>query len=242
MNQTEKSPPRIQVLSIEDDPAIRRLLRSSMESSAFRLRLASSAAQGIEAIAKRPPEIVLIDISLPDRNGLDLIKQIRQWSAIPIIALSAHSEQKVKIECLMAGANDYVTKPFSISELFARMRAVLRRKSTLAVSNPWPVFVAGSLKVDLMNRRTWIADQEVYLTHLEFKLLATLIKYAGRVVSHEQLLEEVWGEEYSKESQYLRVYIGYLRKKLEGVSSGQVIVNEPRVGYRLSDEIAAYTS
>lgn len=238
----EKSPPKFQVLSIEDDPAIRRLLRTTMMETPFRLRLAPSAAQALELIAKKPPELILVDLHLPDGSGLELIKKIRQWSAIPIIALSADGEPRSKVDCLLAGANDYVTKPFGLKELVARMRAALRRANVPAAASLWPIFQAGPLYVDLINRTVQVNGEEVFLTHLEFKLFATLIKYSGQVVGHEQLLEEVWGQEYAKEAQYLRVYIGYLRRKLEVAGMPQLIVNEPRIGYRLSEQLLTMDS
>lgn len=225
--------PKISVLAIEDDSAIRHLLRASFQGTDFKLIEAETASEGIEAITRKRPEIVLLDMGLPDNHGLHVIRTVRGWSNLPILVISGHGEEEKKIEALEAGADDYVTKPFGVLELFARMKVALRHASNLAPGTD-PVFESGDLRFDRATREVMVRGERVHLTPLEFNLFAALVKHAGKVVTQRQLLTEVWGEEYTEESQYLRVYIGYLRKKIElEPENPTLIVTESRVGYRL---------
>jgi two-component system, OmpR family, KDP operon response regulator KdpE len=223
------------ILAIEDDGAIRRLLRSSFDTNEYRLIEAESAQEGIEAITKRKPDVVLLDLGLPDQDGLSVVTTVRGWSQVPIIILSAQGQEDIKVQVLEAGADDYITKPFGVSELLARVKVALRRTAFSPSAGEDPIFEAAQLRLDRASRKVWVHGEEVHLTPIEYKLLCVLVQYAGRVVTHRQLLGEVWGSEYSEDSQYLRVYIGYLRRKIEpNEDSDKILVNEPRVGYRLA--------
>lgn len=227
------TPIKYRVLLIEDDVPIRRLLRAAMEDTEFKLLEADTGARGLELAAHKNPDVILLDLGLPDLDGALIIERVREWSQIPIIVLSARGQERYKVHCLGIGADDYVTKPFGVAELLARVRANLRRTPNSAESIEVPVFEHGDLKVDMSARRIEIRGEEVHLTPLEYRLLCTLIRHAGKVVTHQQLLQEVWGPEYSDESQYLRVYMGYLRKKLE-TGDQKLFLTEPRIGYRLA--------
>ena len=222
------------ILIVEDDAAVRRLLRSLLDTDNFRTLEATTAQEGIDLITKKNPDVMLLDLGLPDGDGLGIVELVRGWSQIPIIVLSGQGNEDKKVQCLEAGADDYVTKPFGVSELLARIKVALRRTALAPRSDEEPVFEAAQLKVDRSLRRVWVHDEEVRLTPIEFKLLCVLVKHAGRVVTHRQLLTEVWGNAYSEDAQYLRVYIGYLRRKIEPhPHSAKLLVNEPRIGYRL---------
>lgn len=222
---------KAQVLVIEDDPAIRKLLRASVAGTGLKLVEVESGQAGIEAAAKDQPDLILLDLGLPDMLGIEVVNTVRGWSAVPIIVLSAHGQEKLKVECLEAGADDYVTKPFGVSELIARIRVAIRRSILAQSPTGEAAFESGPLRVDLASREVTLNDERVHLTPLEYKLLTVLIRHAGKVVTHRQLLSEVWGPEYAEESQYLRLYVGYLRKKLP--TPEPLIANEPGVGYRL---------
>ncbi len=219
------------ILLIEDDPAIRRMLSIAFQDTGLTAVEAGTGQEGIKAVANHHPDLILLDIGLPDISGLEVVQNVRTWSKVPIIILSANGQEHLKVECLESGADDYVTKPFGVAELMARIRVVLRRESLAQAASESPVFELGSLRVDMATRDVSISGERVKLTPLEYKLLVTLIKHAGKIVTHRQLLAEVWGQEYVEESQYLRLYIGYLRKKLQDGAS--FILNEPGVGYRL---------
>jgi two-component system KDP operon response regulator KdpE len=227
--------PKVTILAIEDDAAIRRLLKSALNPDEYRLIEAETAQDGIDQITKRNPDLVLLDLGLPDRDGLSVVELVRGWSQVPIIVLSGQGQEEVKVLCLEAGADDYVTKPFGVSELLARIRVALRRTAMAPSAGEDPVFEAAQIKLDRASRKVWVHGEEVHFTPIEYKLLCALVQYAGKVVTHRQLLTEVWGSEYSEDSQYLRVYVGYLRKKLEPrEDSEKILINEPRVGYRLA--------
>jgi two-component system, OmpR family, KDP operon response regulator KdpE len=219
------------ILLIEDDPAIRRMLSIAFQDSGLTAIEAGTGQDGIKAVARHQPDLILLDIGLPDMSGLDVVESVRSWSKVPIIILSANGQEHLKVECLECGADDYVTKPFGVAELMARIRVVLRREASAHAAEETPIFESGTLKVDMTSRDVYNRGKKVKLTPLEYKLLITLIKHAGKIVTHRQLLGEVWGPDYTEESQYLRLYIGYLRKKLEDGAS--FILNEPGVGYRL---------
>ena len=223
------------MLIVEDDPAIRRLIQVGMGETSMRIVEAETAADGIELAARRKPDVILLDLRLPDGEGMSVLKAVRSWSSVPIIVVSAREQEDLKVAALEAGADDYITKPFGLGELWARVRAALRRGTQAGVSPQDSVFEAGDLFIDFAARKVKVRNEEAHLTPLEYKLLTVLAKHAGKVVTHRQLLSAVWGDEYSEESQYLRVYMGYLRKKLElDPSRPTILLTEPRIGYRLS--------
>lgn len=234
LNPSESTTP-IPVLVIEDDIAILRLLRAAFEGTPYHLIEAQSAQEGIDAIVKRRPELILLDLGLPDVDGREVIKTVRGWSTTPIIIVSGSGQEEMKVEALENGADDYVTKPFGVGELLARMAVALRHAAGSFGAGGDAVFESGELKIDRSSRDVFVRGERVQLTPIEYKLLLTLAKYAGKVVTHRQLLVEVWGPEYTEEAQYLRVYMGYLRKKVElNPEKPAMLLNEPRVGYRLA--------
>jgi two-component system, OmpR family, KDP operon response regulator KdpE len=222
------------VLVIEDEPQIRRFLRATLSAHGYRLVEAATAQEGLMHAATRQPEIVILDLGLPDLDGLELTRQLREWSTMPIIVLSARGQESDKVAALDAGADDYLTKPFGVGELLARMRVALRHMARTMQEPGEAVFTVGDLRVDMARRQVFVAHQEVHLTPIEYKLLTTLVRYAGKVVTHHQLLREVWGPGASSETHYLRVYMGQLRHKLEAnPARPRYLVTESGVGYRL---------
>jgi two-component system KDP operon response regulator KdpE len=220
------------ILLIEDERQMRRFLRVSLSANGYELVEAETAEAGMTLAASHNPELVLLDLGLPDVDGLEVTQRLREWTHVPIIVISARGQEEDKIKALDAGADDYLTKPFGVGELLARIRVALRRAS--AADDGEAVFTLGDLKVDLGRRQVLMADKEVHLTPIEYKLLALLVKHAGRVLTHRQILREVWGPHHSEQTQYLRVYMGQLRHKLEAnPSRPQYLVTEPGVGYRL---------
>jgi len=225
------------VLLIEDDPQIRRFLRASLASQGYRLIEAAKGMEGIALAASQRPDLIILDLGLPDIDGLSVAKRIREWAATPILVLSARGQERDKVAALDAGADDYVTKPFGMSEFMARMRVALRHAASANAGNDQASFEVGDLRVDLARRQVFRQGSEVHLTPTEYKLLTTLVKYAGRVVTHRQLLREVWGPSAETQTQYLRVHMQQLRKKLEDVPANpRYLRTEPGVGYRLVDE------
>ncbi len=221
------------VLLIEDDLAIRRLLSVAFSDTEFKLIEAGTGNEGVDHVVKRAPDLVLLDLNLPDIDGLAIVKLVRSWSQVPIIILSARGQEAQKVECLTVGADDYITKPFGVDELIARVRVAVRRVVSMA-QNGEPVFESGHLKIDFAARRVFVLGEEVKLSPLEYKLLTTLTQHVGKVVTHRQLLTDVWGPEYAEDTQYLRVYMGYLRKKIDPSQVEQpLLATENRVGYRL---------
>lgn len=224
-----------QILVIEDEAPIRKFLRISLANQGYREIEAATGADGVRRAAEYQPDVVLLDLGLPDQDGTEVIKQIREWSHVPIIVLSARGRDNDKVAALDAGADDYLTKPFSVNELLARLRVALRHRSTGQTLES--LFEVGELRVDLANRRVLVGEQEIHLTPTEYRLLTVLVKHAGKVVTHRQLLTAVWGPESSQENQYLRVYMGQLRRKLErDPTRARYILTEPSVGYRLNSE------
>jgi two-component system KDP operon response regulator KdpE len=222
------------ILLVEDDPQIRRFLRATLPAHGYRLQEAASGAQGLTQAATRAPEAVLLDLGLPDLDGLDFIRRFREWSAIPIIVLSARGLERDKVEALDAGADDYLTKPFGVEELLARLRVALRRRAT--VGERGSLFRSGDLSVDLASRVVRLSGSEVHLTPTEFKLLAILVRHAGKVVTHRQLLVEVWGPGSAAQTHYLRVQMHGLRHKVEASPARpRHLITEPGVGYRLRE-------
>jgi two-component system KDP operon response regulator KdpE len=222
------------VLLVEDDPQIRRFLRAALSADGYRFQEAATAKDGLTQAAMHRPDFILLDLGLPDRDGLEVIRGVREWSTVPILVLSARGRERDKIEALDLGADDYVAKPFTIGELLARIRAGLRRSSAVA---PEAVFRFGQIEVDLDKRVVKVQGEEVHLTPNEYKLLQVLIKHAGKVLTQRQLLQEVWGPNSTEQAQYLRVYIAQLRRKLEqDPARPRHLQTEPGVGYRLVAE------
>jgi two-component system, OmpR family, KDP operon response regulator KdpE len=224
--------PQPVVLIIEDEISMRRFLRASLASNGYQVHESETGADGLAQAASRNPDLVLLDLGLPDQDGLLVTQGLRQWSRMPIIVLSARGKEEDKIHALDAGADDYLTKPFGIGELLARIRVALRRSARSETGESQ--FTLGDVKVDLARRRITKGEEEVHLTPIEYKLLATLLKHEGSVVTHRQLLREVWGLNSTEQTQYLRVYMGQLRHKLESnPTRPQFLTTEPGVGYRL---------
>jgi two-component system KDP operon response regulator KdpE len=225
------------VLLIEDEAQIRRFLRATLTANGYQLLEATTAQEGLVQAATRQPEVVILDLGLPDLDGLEVTRRLREWTSVPIIVLSARGQESDKVTALDAGADDYLTKPFSVGELLARLRVALRHAVQASQESGEPTFVVGELRVDLGRRQVSLAEQQVHLTPIEYKLLTTLIRYAGRVVTHRQLLQEVWGPGHTEASHYLRVYMGQLRHKLEAdPARPRYLVTEPGVGYRLKTD------
>jgi len=225
------------VLVIEDEPQMRRFLRAALESHGYRPVEAGTAREGIAQASGRTPDVILLDLGLPDGDGIDVARRIREWSATPIIVISARGQEQDKIAALDAGADDYLTKPFGVGELLARLRVALRHAARPEDGKPEPVFTVGELRVDLEHRQVLVADQEVHLTPTEYKLLAALVRHAGRVRTHRQLLKDVWGPNAVEQTPYLRVYMTQLRHKLEkDAARPRYLTTETGVGYRLQAE------
>jgi len=225
------------VLVIEDDAQIRRFLRATLGNHGYRLFEATTGEAGLVEAATRQPDIVILDLGLPDIDGLDVIRRLREWTALPIVVLSARGQERDKIAALDAGADDYVSKPFGVGELLARMRAALRHATRNPEDAGESTFSLGDLYVDLPKRQVSVAGSQVHLTPIEYRLLTTLIRHAGKVLTHRQLLLEVWGPPYADQAHYLRVYMAQLRRKLEAdPARPRYLITEPGVGYRLASE------
>ena len=222
------------ILLIEDEPQMRRFLRITLQGQGYELIEAITGQDGLMQVATRNPDIVLLDLGLPDIDGLEVTERLREWSPVPIIVLSAREQEEDKIKALDAGADDYLTKPFSSGELLARIRVALRHKAMQQGGSEESVFVLDNLKVDFARRQVFIDEREVHVTPIEYRLLSVLIKHAGKVMTHRQLLKEVWGAAYIDQNHYLRIYMGQLRHKLEAdPARPRFFINEPGVGYRL---------
>ena len=227
------------VVLIEDEPQIRRFVRSALEAEGWLVHEADTAKKGLTEAGTRKPDLLVLDLGLPDGDGLDVIRDVRGWSGVPIIVLSARSDEMDKIAALDAGADDYLTKPFGVGELLARVRANLRRPRTAsgdgaAHEGPDPVFRFGEVEVDRQARIVRRKGAEVHLTPIEYRLLCVLLTNAGRVLTHRQLLREVWGPSHADQSHYLRIYMGHLRQKLEADPTQPVhLLTKTAVGYRL---------
>ncbi|GLH73499.1 DNA-binding response regulator [Geothrix limicola] len=226
------SGPGALILLVEDEPQMRRFLRVSLEGSGYRYLEAATGQEGLSLAAQHRPDVLLLDLGLPDMDGLEVVSRLREWSQIPVIVISARGQESDKVDALDAGANDYLTKPFGTRELLARVRVALRHANPEAGEQP--VFTLGRWRVDLAKRQVFVEDQEVHLTPLEYSLFTTLIRHAGKVVTHRQLLKEVWGGAAGAQPLYLRVYMTQLRHKLEEEPSRpRYLKTEPGVGYRL---------
>jgi len=227
-------PQEATILLIEDESEIRRFLKTTLPAHGFRLYEARTGQEGLTEAKTRNPDLILLDLGLPDLEGSEIIRQVREWTSTPIIVLSARDQEQVKVAALDQGADDYVTKPFGVNELLARIRAALRHASRPDVDEGETVFVIGELKVDLVRRQVFVSGKETHLTPIEYKLLTTLIRHAGKVLTHRQLLKEVWGPLHVDEGHYLRVYMRQLRNKLEKTPAHpRYFVTELGVGYRL---------
>jgi two-component system KDP operon response regulator KdpE len=222
----------VSVLIVDDEPAIRRLLRNTLAVQDYRVLEAATAKEALAVARHEKPDLVVLDLGLPDGDGLDVIRELRARSAVPIVVLSSRGDEKVKVAALDLGADDYVAKPFGVDELMARIRTALRHR--LQEQGSQPVFRSGDLLVDLLHRRVTVARREVKLSPKEYEILQQLVLHAGKVLTHRHLLREVWGGEESGDVQYLRVFIRQLRQKLEpSPAQPRYILTEPGVGYRL---------
>jgi two-component system KDP operon response regulator KdpE len=225
------------VLLIEDEPNIRRFLRAALLASGYQVLEAATAQEGLTQTAIHQPALILLDLGLPDLDGLEVTRQLREWATMPIIVLSARGRESDKVAALDAGADDYLTKPFGMGELLARIRVALRHVIRSTQEPGDPVFTVGQLRVDLVRRYVSVTDQPIHLTPIEYKLLATLIRYADKVMTHRQLFQEVWGEHATHDTHYLWVYMSQLRHKLEPEPARpRYLFTEPGVGYRLKGE------
>jgi two-component system KDP operon response regulator KdpE len=223
------------ILLVEDEPQMRRFLRVALEGAGYRYLEATKGQEGLILAAQHRPDAILLDLGLPDLDGLQVVTRLREWSSTPVIVISARGQESDKVGALDAGANDYLTKPFGTRELLARIRVALRHAAPQAEAEP--VFVLGRWRVDLAKRLVLVEGQEVHLTPLEYSLFTTLIRHAGKVVTHRQLLKEVWGGAAGAQPLYLRVYMTQLRHKLEEQPSRpKYLRTEPGVGYRLVTE------
>jgi two-component system KDP operon response regulator KdpE len=222
------------ILLIEDEPQMRRFLRVTLQGHGYRLVEADSGRAGLAEATARNPDVVLLDLGLPDMDGIEVTERFREWSEVPIIVISAREQEEDKIRALDAGADDYLTKPFGAGELLARIRVALRHGALKRAGQKEPVFVLEELRVDLASRQVFLRDKEIHLTPIEYRLLTVLVNNAGKVVTHTQLLREVWGPAYADQQQYLHVYMAQLRRKLESdPARPRLLINEPGVGYRL---------
>lgn len=224
------------ILVIEDEPQIRRLLRVSLEAAGYRVIEADSGARGLIEAGAHKPDVVLVDLGLPDMDGVEVIRRIRAWSPMPILVLSARSEEAQKVAALDAGADDFVTKPFGVGELGARLRVALRHAGGSAQSQGQPLRL-GDVVIDLERRQIKAPGRAIHLTPIEYRLLAVLARHAGMVLTHRQLLREVWGPAHVEQSHYLRIYMKQLRDKLEPEPARpRFFVTETGIGYRLMSD------
>ena len=225
------------VVLIEDEPQIRRFLRATLTGQGYRLFEATTGADGLVEVGSRQPDVVIVDLGLPDIDGIDVIRRLREWTAVPIIVLSARGQERDKVTALDVGADDYVSKPFGADELLARIRVALRHTAGASHEGDDATFQVGALRMDLLRRQVFVGDREVRLTPIEYKLLAALVRHAGKVVTHAQLLRDVWGPTHTDQAHYVRVYLAHLRHKLEAEPARpRYLLTEPGVGYRLAAE------
>jgi two-component system KDP operon response regulator KdpE len=227
------------IVVIDDEMAIRRFMKASLSTEGYRVAEAENARDGLRLVLQESPAAVLLDLGLPDREGRELITEIRGWTQVPIVVLSARDQEREKVAALDAGADDYLTKPFHVGELLARLRAILRRSDGMSAgadTQPPVSYAAGHIRVDLAARRVFRNDQEVHLTKIEYDLLSVMMKNAGKVLTHQFLLKTVWGPLNIQETHYLRVFVATLRKKIEAnPSRPELILTEQGVGYRFAD-------
>ena len=226
------------ILLIEDERQMRRFLRVTLQSEKYGVLEAETATDGLSQAATRNPDIVLLDLGLPDMDGLEVIEKLREWSTVPVIVISAREQEGDKIKALDGGADDYLTKPFGAGELLARIRAALRHAAPKSQDQGEAVFVADELRIDFLKRQVYCGTREVHLTPIEYRLLTVLVRNAGRVMTHRQILKEVWGPPYVEQTHYLRVFMNQLRKKIEADSTRpRFLLNEPGIGYRFKPNL-----
>ncbi len=224
------------ILVIEDEQPIQRFLRATLEANDYKLIKCYTGKEGILRAAAEQPDVVILDLGLPDIDGMEVLRRIREWSNVPVIVLSARGQERDKVAALDAGADDYLTKPFGVGELLARLRVALRRQSVQGHEGGG-VFESKNLRIDQVQRRVYVDGGEIHLTPIEYRLLTALVRYAGRVVTHRLLLKEVWGPHGIEQNHYLRVYMGHLRHKIEkDPARPQLLLTELGVGYRLAVE------
>lgn len=231
------------VLVVEDEPPLRRFLRTSLRTNGFRLIEAGTAEQALSAMKENRPELLLLDLGLPDADGIDLTKRLREWTETPIVVISARGREEDKVRAFEAGADDYLTKPFGVKELLARMRVALKHAANDAAKMP-SALEFGRLKIDVEARLVTVGGREVHLTPTEYKCLVLLARHAGKVLTHEKILREVWGPASAGETHYVRVRMAELRKKLElDPAHPRILMTEPGIGYRLktSEPSIGYT-
>ena len=227
---------RYTVLVVEDERQIRRLLRTSLSGQGYRVLEAETGREGLTMAASHQPDLIILDLGLPDLDGLEVIQEVRGWAPMPILVLTARGKERDKVNALDAGADDYVTKPFGMGELTARMRVLLRHAATRGEGDP-PAITIGGLNIDLARRTVTLDGQRLSLTPHEYAILAALTRARGKVVTHRQILQEVWGSEFADQTHYVRIYLQRLRKKLEAIPARpRYLISEPGVGYRLVDE------
>lgn len=225
---------KTRVLVVDDEPAILKFLKPALEATDYVVSGAGTVAEATKRIASEVPDIVLLDLGLPDGDGKDVIRRVREWSNVAIVVLSARDREAEKIEALDLGADDYVNKPFGIGELLARMRTALRHRMERKAETP--VLKVGNLEIDSLRHRVSRNDKEIKLTPKEFELISFLARSAGKVLTHKHILTAVWGPAHTEDTQYLRVYIGQLRQKVEiAPNDPQIIVTEPGIGYRIAE-------
>jgi len=227
------APPR--VLVVDDEPAILRFLQPALAANDYEVVTAGTVADATKRIASEAPDAVVLDLGLPDGDGKDVIRTVRQWSDVPIVVLSARDRESEKIEALDLGADDFINKPFGVGELLARLRTAMRHRMQRRAEIP--VLKLGNLEIDSVRHRVVRAGEEIKLTPKEFELLSLLARHAGAVITHKQVLAAVWGPAHTEDTQYLRVYIGHLRQKIEdNPDDPKIIITEPGIGYRIATE------
>jgi two-component system KDP operon response regulator KdpE len=226
------------VLVIEDEEQMRKFVRLALTAQNYRVIEAASGEEGIKQAVSYTPDLIILDLGLPDIDGMEVARRLREWSTAPILIVSARGQESNKVEALDQGADDYLTKPFGTGELLARIRVALRHAARSAQDPAVTTATLGDAKIDLARRLVFVGDKEVHLTPIEYKLVAMLVKHAGMVLTHKQLLDQVWGPGHAHQAQYLRVYMTQLRHKLEkNPARPQYLITEPGVGYRLKLEI-----
>ncbi len=222
------------ILVVEDDSQIRRFLKVGLESNGYHYEEAHCGKAGLAELTTRVPDLVILDLGLPDMDGLEFIAQVRSWSKIPILVLTAREKEQDKVTALDQGADDYLTKPFGIGELLARIRVALRHNLQSSGADDEPVFENGTLKIDFVARQVFVSKHEIHLTPTEYKLLTLLARHAGKVLTQRQILKEIWGPNSAEQGHYLRIHMHQLRHKLEdNPARPKWLINEPGVGYRL---------
>ena len=230
------SEPTPLVLVVEDDRQMRRFLRTTLAALDYRLVEAENVTEALAAVTTHNPDVILMDLGLPDGDGIDLTRKIRTWSRVPIIVISARGREEDKVAALDEGADDYLTKPFGVNELLARIRAAMRRSSASSPGADAAVLEVGTLRIDQARREVTVGGREIRLTPIEYRLLVLLAANAGKVLTHRQILKEVWGPPYANESHYLRVFMAALRRKVEeDPARPRLLLTEPGVGYRMKE-------